>query len=185
MTRTFKMLGQSLFATLLLVAGFSTAQAATQQYYATIVGDVTVGEETFGPGSNVWGLSAGDVVEANISFTADLGGTETGTDINIDTIFIRLPGDVAWPNYQSLNQSDMDGAITISLDNGALTDFSFFTTDFDFNSSFTFFDDGVGGSMFGDWQTDVTLSNVPVPAAVWLFGSALGLLGWVRRKPTV
>lgn len=23
---------------------------------------------------------------------------------------------------------------------------------------------------------------IPVPAAVWLFGSALGLLGWVRRK---
>jgi uncharacterized protein YaiE (UPF0345 family) len=26
---------------------------------------------------------------------------------------------------------------------------------------------------------------VPVPAAVWLFGSALGLLGWVRRRATV
>lgn len=25
---------------------------------------------------------------------------------------------------------------------------------------------------------------IPVPAAVWLFGSALGLLGWVRRKPS-
>ena len=28
----------------------------------------------------------------------------------------------------------------------------------------------------------LTVSNVPVPAAVWLFGSALGLLGWLRRK---
>lgn len=26
---------------------------------------------------------------------------------------------------------------------------------------------------------------VPVPAAVWLFGSALGLLGWVRRRSAV
>ena len=25
---------------------------------------------------------------------------------------------------------------------------------------------------------------VPVPAAVWLFGSALGMMGWVRRKST-
>lgn len=28
------------------------------------------------------------------------------------------------------------------------------------------------------------LSIVPVPAAVWLFGSALGLLGWLRRSTT-
>ena len=28
---------------------------------------------------------------------------------------------------------------------------------------------------------NVNLNVVPIPAAVWLFGSALGLLGWIRR----
>jgi hypothetical protein len=32
---------------------------------------------------------------------------------------------------------------------------------------------------------DLTFSVVPIPAAVWLFGSGLGLLGWMRRKQTV
>jgi hypothetical protein len=30
-----------------------------------------------------------------------------------------------------------------------------------------------------------TVSAIPVPAAVWLFGSALAGLGWMRRKQTV
>jgi hypothetical protein len=29
-----------------------------------------------------------------------------------------------------------------------------------------------------------TVSAVPIPAAVWLFGSALGGLGWMRRRKT-
>jgi hypothetical protein len=33
----------------------------------------------------------------------------------------------------------------------------------------------------GNWLVRSTV--VPVPTAVWLFGSALGLLGWMRRKP--
>ena len=32
---------------------------------------------------------------------------------------------------------------------------------------------------------NVSVSAVPVPAAVWLFGSALAGLGWMRRKQTV
>jgi hypothetical protein len=32
---------------------------------------------------------------------------------------------------------------------------------------------------------DITLQTVPVPAAVWLFGSALGGLVWMRRRKTL
>ena len=31
-------------------------------------------------------------------------------------------------------------------------------------------------------RLDVQFSPVPIPAAAWLFGSTLGLLGWMRRK---
>ena len=39
-------------------------------------------------------------------------------------------------------------------------------------------------SGFGDEQFGGVVSAVPVPAAVWLFGSALAGLGWMRRKQT-
>ncbi len=32
------------------------------------------------------------------------------------------------------------------------------------------------------YEIALTTAVVPVPAAVWLFGSALGLLGWMRRR---
>jgi hypothetical protein len=41
------------------------------------------------------------------------------------------------------------------------------------------------GSSFGGGLDDLVVSAVPIPAAVWLFGSGLGLLGWFRRRKTV
>jgi len=38
------------------------------------------------------------------------------------------------------------------------------------------------GKCRGGVDTDPCPPMVPIPAAVWLFGSALGFLGWMRRK---
>jgi len=43
--------------------------------------------------------------------------------------------------------------------------------------------DGLPPGTAGSQQMIFT-TVVPVPAAVWLFGSALGLLGWMRRRAT-
>jgi hypothetical protein len=40
-----------------------------------------------------------------------------------------------------------------------------------------------GAGWYG--MDNLTYSVVPIPAAVWLFGSALAGLGWLRRKQTV
>ena len=54
--------------------------------------------------------------------------------------------------------------------------------------------DGGGGSVEDEivtstrlqTQDDFDITNlthpIPIPAAVWLFGSGLGLLGWMKRK---
>jgi hypothetical protein len=38
------------------------------------------------------------------------------------------------------------------------------------------------GSPGGAGGTSINLAPVPVPAAVWMFGSALSILGWIRRR---
>jgi hypothetical protein len=38
------------------------------------------------------------------------------------------------------------------------------------------------GSTVVDYELVFEVSVVPLPAAVWLFGSALGLLGWLRKR---
>lgn len=38
-----------------------------------------------------------------------------------------------------------------------------------------------GGDAFS-FSGTYEILPVPVPAAVWLFGSAVGLLGWMRRR---
>ena len=56
----------------------------------------------------------------------------------------------------------------------------------DFDPTFTQFNGQLVGQTSNNSMIFANLSNVagvvPVPAAVWLMGSALGLLGWIRRR---
>lgn len=160
----------------LLVVGSGTATAVPVPvvYDYTIEGTVYVGDET---APNPWSLTAGDTITASGTFTADLGaiGSETGTVIfgGGDTMTIDLL------NGQFLTEADDIGGISLSFAGGSLTDFVFIDGGFEFNSNFTFFDDF--GTLFGEW-TSSELVAVPVPAAVWLFGSGLIALVGVRRR---
>lgn len=42
--------------------------------------------------------------------------------------------------------------------------------------------DGGDGSTSNYYISEANITAVPVPAAVWLFGSGLGLLGWMRKR---
>ena len=53
-------------------------------------------------------------------------------------------------------------------------------TDFSRTVSIEFFSDSAL-ELVADSGVEVTTSIVPLPAAVWLFGSALCLVGWIRR----
>ena len=83
------------------------------------------------------------------------------------------------------NISNTDWArFTISLDltdpalQGQIFQFGFNATSRDYFNSGVFYDN----VCFSENGDDCVFAPIPVPAAVWLFGSALGLLGVARRR---
>jgi hypothetical protein len=62
------------------------------------------------------------------------------------------------------------------------------TQTFNFGSDWSNLDQVVistSGTPFANAIDNIVLTAVPIPAAVWLFGSALAGLGWMRRKRTI
>jgi hypothetical protein len=83
------------------------------------------------------------------------------------------------PGYMSFDMRDNTGTVfsddSLPLSPPDLGDFNSISMSLKFNN----FDFSANGDV------ELTLNSitaVPVPAAVWLFGSALGLLGWMRRR---
>ena len=171
-----------IYTCFLTLISMASAQAALVNY--TITGDVLLGDEL--GDYNAFELTLGDTITASGVFDDSALSAGSGTilfgsgSINTMTLYIGT----------EIFTADNDGSPTMTLSNFSLTDFDYYAlagvngAPADFSSFFTGFDDGA--FLYGEWQTTVTLTPVPVPAAVWLFGSGLiGLIGIARRRQSV
>ncbi|MFT4585304.1 MAG: hypothetical protein ACI915_003037 [Gammaproteobacteria bacterium] len=114
-----------------------------------------------------------------------------GVKISFLTLFNALLGRINYVHHRSgtigANQIGVDE--TVNNFEGSLLDFAALAG-LDQNSGIAKFSLEVfaiaqtafiGGSSSATVWFD-SVSTVPVPAAVWLFGSALGLIGWTRHR---
>lgn len=139
-----------------------------------------------------YGLQAGDVISGtNLkrdgSIIADVGSATPASDgiydLNTGTFLNQGPAPLAMttlntstlctPNFDCIDNA-LSGGATFTDDGIAGSPM----VDGPFASINVNFDIGSGNSLYVD-----SVSAVPVPAAVWLFGSGLiGLIGFARRK---
>ena len=165
-----------------ILIGINSAQAALVNY--TITGDVILGDRP--SGWNAFGLTAGDTITATGIFDDSVLTSGSGT-----ILFDSASGNsmTLTVGSQTFTASDDDrflsGSPSITLDGFGLLGFDYLASTSEYFSSYlTGFDDG--DSLYGEWQTTVAISPVPVPAALWLFGSGLiGLIGISRRRQSV
>ena len=169
-----KLIASPLLATLLFALSFPSS-AALVSY--TITGDILVGGEV---AYNDYGLFAGDTISVSGLFddTELTGGTG-----KID--FDLLNGNTMTISAGALTlytDNDLDGYAYLTFDNYQLTEFDYYAhagvngAPSGFRSAWLAFDDL--GRLEGEWRSEVSLSAVPLPAALWLFVAGLmGLVG--------
>jgi len=153
-------------AALLLVGGFAIAAPVIIDFDDTLptyVGLDTYQEDGFTLTSNV---PSGTLIDVNNIVRQNIGIFSGGTD---SQSLLTLTGSTAGGGTVSQ---------TLAL-NGDLASYNITGLGLVTNLVLSF-DGTVDAAPFD--IDNINLNVVPVPAAVWLFASALGMLGWVRRR---
>ena len=180
------LLTNSLVTLVLVIGGAAAAQAATVSFNPET--------STAGVGSTVslnlvgTDFNSGSLDGGGINFTFDASVVEV-TSVTVDTSI--------WEFFSSNGTIDnVAGTVNDIQFNSFQSrtgDLLFATVDFlvigtGFSplglSEFLGNPFATGGQVYPGvvFSQDASISNVPVPGAVWLFGSALGLVGWLRRR---
>ena len=160
---TYKKLLSRVFSIAGLAAGlgFAGAASATQyDLYLTAVGGAHDGEALYD-----FGVSTIDVAEV---IDWSVGGT-TGV-FNATAISIDYFGTV-------YDLGDAIGPVTVEWNDGVMVGASYDTADFSLALTPTF--------NTKEWQGTVTVNAVPLPGAMVLFSSALGLMAVGARKRSI
>jgi len=178
---------RKLFAAVVLAAFSVSANAAIVQYDMTFAD--SGGGDGYSAGTNGTGVFFWDTVaEEMTSFTWDFGSGKTGGVIDTSGLTGQILFEAFTGNNVVAGQDwsvDSDG---LGLSGGYLINpFPIGSIGFEGiyadSASEYRVNDGAGVYYRGTYS--VSASAVPVPAAVWLFGSALAGLGWMKRKQTV
>ena len=161
------------FVAAAMLTGASAIQAAIVNIEITGTIDAVFAGDTFG-------VNVGDeVIASGVFDDIDLAGDGSGViDFSVagNDLNINVNGSIF------TDSMDIYGGGLLTLNSGhQLFDFQYGSIDGDFGS---FFNDFMSDGQFtGIWDTNVTISAVPVPAAAWLFGSGLiALVGFVLRN---
>ncbi len=183
------------------------AMSATERFSNPPVGDNGAAVYTAGTGSNFGGASESTTEGAlwNWNFFIDISGPGVLADYQIDLYYDLDAAASADFSLAGLGKIDITAGILAGVDpfvtlvEGSQNNlFAFLGVDIPGildAPDFTAFDpDAVGNYQyaitvsragFGVDAVAMEVNVVPIPAAVWLFGSALGFLGWTHRRRTV
>ena len=175
-----KLILSACLSMLLTLGMVAPASAALVSF--TITGDILVGDEV---AYNDYGLSAGDTVTVTGIFDDSELTAGTGK-IDFDLITGNTMT-IAAGSLTLYEFHDLDFYSYLYFDNYQLTQFDYYAhagvngSPSGFRSALLSFDDL--GRLEGEWRSDVSLAAIPVPAALWLFGSGLlGLLVAARKR---